>query len=518
MNCLESLLFEASLKRLTGWSFYFHCNSVSGSTSFDKLMDRNSYDIVAVGTGFATSFFLHGVLTKAKKPLRILVLDAGPKFSHADQVKHRGTENQPLGHHKKLEYFDNLNPEKYWTFFTGYGGSSNCWWACTPRLLPDDFRTRSLFNVGMDWPMSYADLEPYYCEAEQLMNVSGDSSAAPYPRSRPYPKAPHRQNAVDKVLNRAFPNEMFSFPTARSSEAVVGQRPACCNNGVCTVCPIDAKFTVLNGLTSPYDDPQVELIVEAKVVAVEKTGNVVTSVLYRHEGREKKVKCDLAVLGANALFNPHIMLRSGFQHPELGKGLTEQVSRKVTVDLDGLDNYQGSTVNTALGYMLHGREHRLKKAGALIQTENFPHLRNERGRHLQRMAMVVSYEDYRLPENHVTISQKDADKAAATFLHHSEYTERGLNDLEEDIKKVLAVLPVEKISISEPWKTESHIMCTTPMGDQPETSITDSCGLSHEVRNLLVLGSSLFPTAAPSHPTLTISALSLRAADLLFSS
>ena len=377
------------------------------------------------------------------------MLDAGPKFSHADQVKHRGTNNQPLAHKRMSEHYENLNPlDKYWTFFTGYGGGSNCWWACTPRLIPDDFRTKSLFGIGMDWPMSYDDLEPYYCQAEKLMNVCGDSSKAPYPRSQPYPKAPHRQNAVDKILNEAFPDQMYSFPAARSPESVADQRPACCNNGVCTICPINAKFTVLNGLTSPYEDERVELKVDAKVIGLEKTNDVITGVTYRKDGKEETVRCELAVLGANAIFNPHIMLRSGFAHPELGLGLTEQVSRKVTVDLNGIDNFQGSTVSTALCYMLHGREHRKKKAGALIQTENIPNLRNERGKHLQRMEMLVSYEDSRLPQNHVALSKENPEKAAATFVKHSDYTERGMRELDEDIKKVISPLPVDSVSIS----------------------------------------------------------------------
>jgi choline dehydrogenase-like flavoprotein len=56
------------------------------------------------------------------------------------------------------------------------------------------------------------------------------------------------------------------------------------------------------------------------------------------------------------------------------------------------------------------------------------------------------------------------------------------------------------------------------MGRDSETSVVDRDLIHHRVRNLLVLGGSAFPTAAPANPTLTISALSLRAAREMFGS
>ncbi len=77
-------------------------------------------------------------------------------------------------------------------------------------------------------------------------------------------------------------------------------------------------------------------------------------------------------------------------------------------------------------------------------------------------------------------------------------------------------LPVERIHPpAPPAPTEGHVQCTTRMGTDPEDSVVDAGLVSHRVRNLVVLGASVFPTAAPANPTLTLSALSIHAARRL---
>ena len=79
-------------------------------------------------------------------------------------------------------------------------------------------------------------------------------------------------------------------------------------------------------------------------------------------------------------------------------------------------------------------------------------------------------------------------------------------------------LPVERIQVPGRLnQTESHILCTTVMGADPKDSIVDARLIHHTARNLLVLGGSVFPTASPANPTLTLSALSLMAADRFLS-
>ena len=77
------------------------------------------------------------------------------------------------------------------------------------------------------------------------------------------------------------------------------------------------------------------------------------------------------------------------------------------------------------------------------------------------------------------------------------------------VDAIAGVLPVEDAIDKHATGTEAHIQGTTPMGDDPATSVVDRHLLHHRVRNLLVLGSSTFPTCPPANPTLTIAALSL---------
>jgi choline dehydrogenase-like flavoprotein len=475
-----------------------------------------SYDIVAVGTGFASSFFLHRYLERSSRPLRILILEAGPMKTHKDQL----TEGDPMevGIRRQARadaQFVNASPEKTWRFYTGFGGGSNCWVACTPRLVPEDFELYSKYGIGMDWPLSYDELEPYYCQAEEMMQVGGDSDRSPVPRSKPFPQKAHRFSEPDKLLKEAYPEHIFCHPAARTPGPVPNQRGACCNSGVCQLCPVDAKFTILNGMKALYDNKSIELRCDCKVLSVEHSGNVATGVTYRDKTGDKKVKADMVVLGANAMFNPHIMLNSGMDHPQLGVGLCEQVSRSAFIRLDGVNNFTGGTVSNALGYHMYAGEHRKQRAAALMQSINQPSLLNVRGKWQQMLRVNFIYEDFRLQDNHVTVSSENPELPVATHARRSELTDKGLNAIDKDLEPILAALPSIDYRLEDPWRTDSHIMGTTVMGNDPKTSIADRDCLHHELRNLVVLGSGNFPTAAPANPTLTISALSLWSADRL---
>lgn len=472
------------------------------------------YDVVAVGTGFSTSFFLQRFLSRATRNVKVLVLDAGPFAPHSDLLSQRdGTLENEVPYLHPAHQFINRTPEKTWNFHTGFGGGSNCWYACTPRLLPEDFKLRSNFGVGSDWPITYEDLEEYYCDAEELMNVSGDSKDSPYPMSRQYPQEAHRFSTVDKRLKELFPDSFFPHPCARSPQPVPGQRVACCSNNACFRCPLDAKFTILNAMQDVYRDDRVTLLCDARVIVLEYGSNVVESVIYESNGEEHKVSGDLVVLGANGLFNPFIMKKSGLDHPDLGTGIGEQVSCSVRVALEGLDNWHASTISAGLGYMFYKDRDRAKRAAAMIQINNPTRIRPEAGKWLQLMELNFVFEDFRLPENVMGVAEDDPSKPEIWFHRHSRQTEHGIATLEDDLAILLENLPVEGYEVGQPWSTDSHIIGTTVMGSDPLTSVIDDGCIHHRLRNLAVLGSGAFPTAAPANPTLTIGALALRAAD-----
>jgi len=98
------------------------------------------------------------------------------------------------------------------------------------------------------------------------------------------------------------------------------------------------------------------------------------------------------------------------------------------------------------------------------------------------------------------------------FTDHSDYAKRGAKQIPRMLDKLSEVLPIERV-VTASWASAAHIQGTVVMGNDPATSVVDRHLIHHKCRNLLVLGSSSYPTASPAYPTLTISALSLWAAD-----
>jgi choline dehydrogenase-like flavoprotein len=475
------------------------------------------YDVVIVGTGFASSFFLMRYLERAPPNARALVLERGDRDSKAWQLANRRSSSID-----PTEVFVNTTPAKPWYTSPGFGGNSKCWTAGTTRMMPGDFQLHSMYGVGTDWPLSYDDLETHYGTVEQAMLVSGPADS-PMPRSTPFPLPPHRFSDPDVLLKRHFPNGWFQMATARAS-VPTATRGACCATGFCELCPVDAKFTIQNGLAWIYDDPRVTLLLNSEVINLETAAGSVAAANYLHEGQPQQAVADLVILGASALFNPHLLLRSGISHPLLGKRLHEQLAIDVLLDLNGVKSYNGSTILTGLGYLFYEGEHRRDHAACLIEMRNspFPYfpgaLRSEEGRWNERMSVRFLFDDLPRDDNTVTVNAANPRKAEVHFSGYSDYAERGARLVPKMLEQLAAAIPIERIVEMERGETSAHIQGTVVMGKDTTDSVVDRHLIHHQYRNLLVLGASAFPTASPAYPTLTLSALSLWAADHLLGS
>lgn len=471
------------------------------------------FDVVVIGTSFAASFFLLRYLEHAPASTKILVLERGNEDTKSWQLANRHFSSiQPE------EVFENDNLQKDWYTSPGFGGNSNCWMGGTTRMMPGDFRLKSRYGVGTDWPISYEDLEPHYGVAERVMLISGPSDS-PMPRSTGFPLPPHRFSDPDVLLKRRFPEGWYQMATARASVAT-GKRGVCCATGYCSLCPVDAKFTIQNGLAYLYKDPRIVLRLRSEVQSVDTAAGVVQGVNYIQEGTPKRATGDLIVLGASALFNPHILLRSGFDHPLIGKRLHEQMPVYVTLDLKGVKCYNGSTVLSGLGYLFYEGEHRRDYAACMIETWSSPFanrlddtLRLEPGRWTERLMLGFLFDDIPSDSNTVSVSPNNPRLAKVHFTNYSEYAMKGAEQIPRMVDKLSEALPIERLVAATLGTTAAHIQGTVVMGDDPATSVVDRYLIDHKYRNLLVLGSSAYPTASPAYPSLTISALSLWAAD-----
>lgn len=465
------------------------------------------FDAVVIGSGFGSLFFLEGLLARRPKS-RVLLLERGAHRSVAWQLENkrnsdidaRSTFRVPPGH------------KESWDFTVALGGGTNCWFAQTPRFHPNDFRIRSLYGVGRDWPIGYDELEPWYLQAERRMAVSGSEDMARIlPRSAPFPLPPHRLTKIDELMRRAQPEHHVTVATARASVRT-DERNRCCSTGTCRLCPSNAKFNFENGFSGLLRDPRVTVLTGAEVTHLEHAGNAVSAATYRMGGRDLTARGELFVLGANAIHSPAILLRSGLNHLCTGQGLHEQLGYSVEAFVNGIDNFDGSTLTTGLNYMFYDGAFRREDASALVYFENrWPHgLRNEPGRWRQVVPMTVVVEDLPQDDNRVTV---DADgMPVVSHARHSDYGQRGVRRSLERLEKLLAPLPVERIVFRGMRPTESHLQGSLRMGRDPAASVVDPDQLHHRVRNLVVVGSAVFPTGPCANPSLTVAALSLRSA------
>lgn len=472
-------------------------------------MPTSSYSVALVGTGFASSFFLLEYLKHAPANARVLVLERGEQPGAGSGAA--GTTGLPFS-----DMIVNRTPQKTWVQTIGFGGTGT-WTGHTPRFHPHDFRTRTLYGVGVDWPLSYSDLEPYYTRVEDVMGVAGESSAV-YPQSRPYPTPAHRLNAFDRLLAAKYPGLHVPFPSARASSHSTG-RPTCCNAGVCAACPVGSKFQVDLHMADVYADPRVTVWSGANVTHVDVQAGRATGVSFRRGEREHQAKADLVAVGAHAIMTPFILLSSGLRDAALGRYLNEQISVDVHLYLDGVDNFDGGQAASGLGLMFLDGAFRAVRPGALVESWNVPQLRAERGRWRQRAKVTFVFEDVPQPENRVEISTEDPLKPAVSYARYSPYMQKGIDSIARLTEELIEGLPVESFVLDRPQDLGGvwHIQGTTRMGTDPADSVVDRDLIHHSVRNLVVLGGGAFPTCPAGNPTLTLSALSMRAAERLFS-
>lgn len=85
--------------------------------------DPGTYDLILVGSGFASSFFLHRYLRSTTPTTRVLVLERGEMRLHDRHITH---DRESVA--EADESFSNRTPNKPWRFRLAFGGSSNCWW------------------------------------------------------------------------------------------------------------------------------------------------------------------------------------------------------------------------------------------------------------------------------------------------------------------------------------------------------------------------------------------------------
>ncbi|MBV7266296.1 GMC oxidoreductase [Erythrobacter ani] len=466
------------------------------------------WDVVIIGSGFGSLFFLKRYLQKRPND-RILILERGRYNSSEWQLENRANSDIP----PEQTYEHGEGSGKPWDFTIGLGGSTNCWWGLTPRMHPSDFKVGTQTGLGSDWPIDYDDLVPYWQELERIMLIAGSSEIGRvYPGTEEYPQPAHQLTSADEIMVQKGNGNHFPMPTAKLSRSV-GARGRCCSSAKCNLCPVGAKFTAFNAMDETLSHPSVSIGIGCEVTHLDVEGGNVSAVHFKNAGREYSADCDLCVLGANAIHSPFIFQRSGIAGHGVGRYLGEKMLADVEVLLGGLDHFDGGTDSTAINLSIveEGRSAEFANSIYLVKNNLMHGFRLEPGRWRQTLPITLYVEDVFDYENGVF--DDGSDKPVVRFKDWSDYAMAGLDHAISRIPEIFSPLPIEGVRFLGIKPTLGHIQGSLRMGSSIEDSVVDAGMISHAVRNLCVVGTSIFPTPASANPTLSAAALSYRAVD-----
>jgi choline dehydrogenase-like flavoprotein len=536
-----------------------------------KFDNNSDVDFVVIGSGAAG-----GVVMKelSSAGFRVVALEQGPYLKERD-FKHdefninfqRGITNdhkmQPNTFRKTEKEKARLKPS------VGYGrlvgGSSVHFTANYWRFHEIDFIERSKLGpiAGTsfdDWPITYADLEPYYTKVEWEVGVSGIAGVNPFDpwRSKPYPVPPLPIKSSGALLEMGARKAGFHAspaPMAIISERHNG-RSGCVHCGFCEYygCEIGAKSSSLATVIKEaektgnceirpnsyvrkietdksgrvtgviyFDANKTEIFQKAKAVVVCANGAETARLLLMSKSNMFRdgLANSSGVVGKNLMFNAGATAGGLFEH-ELNDYKSVVVTRIVHdfYDTDPKRGcYGGGGIDARFGmqpiafalralppdvprwgseYKKALKEYFNRSMVMLSHTTSLPVPGNS-------ISLDPAVKDaWGLPALRMTYKDHPDDMKIAHFLQ-----DRSVEMLEGAGAKKIWKSPIEEQTFSV------HLLGTCRMGNDPKTSVVDKYHRAHDVKNLFIVDGSSFVTSGRGQPTCTIQALAFRMADHL---
>jgi choline dehydrogenase-like flavoprotein len=511
-------------------------------------------DVAIVGAGFGGAAFAWRL--SAKRPdLRILCVErggaldrgrlpaAGANWQRAVMQEWATSPNLRLASGRpsaSADYpIDDTASDFKPLMWSGVGGSTNTWAAHFPRLHPSDFRTRSLDDVGDDWPFGYRDLEPYYDLNDAECGVSGlagDPAYPPKPERAMPPVAPGRMGMAAARGFDALGWHWWPVDAAVNSRAHAG-RAACNHCGPCLIgCANGAKSSTDLTYWPKALANGVELRTGCVVRRVEIERGRATGIRYADaEGREVFQPARQLVIACNGIGTPRLLLASGVASPALGRNLMfhgAAYARGIfREELDGPVGPVGCAVYSHEFYETDARRgfkrgvhlQVTRENALLLQAARLDRPWGEEAHRLVReefrhsMAVLVCNEDLPEAHNRVSLNERiEADGLPAVKVEYrvSEHTRRALDfglDRAEEMLRAAGAHRVVRIPLAP--VTGWHLLGTARMGEDPARSVTDGSGRVHAVEDIIVADGSVFPTVGAVNPGSTIGAVALKFAD-----
>jgi choline dehydrogenase-like flavoprotein len=543
-------------------------------------------DIVVIGSGAGGAAFAWAL---AKEGVKVRVLEAGPRYNPAtdyhltspawerarfpEKVRVRGRQTHAPFQKLKSQWDDlrswnhltgpmiKGDERAFWGYLhvVGVGGSTLHYTGESHRLHPRAMCMRSRFGVAADWPLDYAELEPYYLQAERLIGVAGPAEPGARTRSAAYPLPAHNLSYASQRLGKGCAELGLSWtpnPLAALSQAYDGRPPCNYCGGCARGCSrLDKGSADLTFIAKALGTGNCALDAECQVLRLEAgADDRVRAALYVDAtGNQHRIEADAFAVACGAVETPRLLLNSATDsapaglanesglvgknfmetlywtasglHPEpLGshRGLPSDAicwnfnapdaipnvvggcrfsPAMAEADLVGPINYAQRVVG---GW---GRKHKVR------MREQFGHV----------LSVAGIGENLPDPGSFIDLDPEEKDgldqPKARIHVRLGELELGRLRFMAETCRRILKAAGVEKL-IEEFGAYDNfnatHVFGTCGMGSDPEDSVVDPYCRSHRWRNLLVTDASVFPSSGGGEsPSLTIYALALRAADHL---
>ncbi|RFD29160.1 dehydrogenase [Pseudomonas sp. GL93] len=488
------------------------------------------------------------------------------------------------------------------------GGTMWHWMGTALRLLPNDFRMQSKYKVGVDWPISYDDLQTAYCRAEEEMGVSADVASQTYlgvtfPQGYQYSMHGIPPSLVDQGVGKAVDGTQYQgitlkvrqTPAGRNSQNDNGRR-VCAGNTSCTpICPIQAKYDATVTMAKALDTGNVRILYQCVASKVQVDANGVTGIdfiQYQNNGTQQNgtAQGKRYVIAAHAIETPKLLLNSIGPHSpngvanssgQVGKSLADHpvyLAWGLMPEGKPLFPFRGPLSTSGIEDMRDG-PFRSERAAWRIEIGNegwnwsandpyatvcdFIDGTNEGGANpgkkaLSGVALVqqlnsVLTRQFRLGFL-IEQVEKDPDKALCRVeraegltdglgltrpqiaYELSDYTKEGFKQARLAATHIITKLmgATELTNLNPELKPGSqtvfehggqnyaffgagHLMGTYRMGSDRRYSVVDKDQRSWDHPNLFLVGDGVFPSTGTANPTLTITALTFQAADVVAS-
>ncbi len=511
----------------------------------EVLSDMKS--IIIVGSGVAGTILARQLL--ANEDCEVTMFEAGPHFAPGDR---RIWLDHLLGDDDIYQpYMDDPREENEDFGLCGSrllmkGGTTNHWGGLTPRFKPEDFELNSRTGFGVDWPINYEELAPYYAQAEVLLGITGDSDNDDPPRYGAKYPFPHTDYTLgDMLLIDAL--ESMDIGYGHMSLARNGNR--CITTGTCDYCPVNARYTAL------YDLGQLQNEYPEKLHL--KTESPVTEILMDGKNRARGVGfLDLKTGTPDSLESDTVIVCAGTI--ESCKLLLSSTNKYWP---DGIGNDSGHVGRHLIGHpVLFARGVRPDNPDKLHQELGFTSLisrhfdspeyqpkgkmwfsggagstssleeqildnnsRREINKQMESEAMISlggEMEQFEHPKNRVSLANGTTRHGLRNTKISVGTHDINLQTRREHVQSFVEILKTagcreDSIETGVANPDGAHASATCRMSSADSDGVVDPNLQVHGTDNLFICSNAVFPSIAAANPTLTMSALAVRLAEHL---